>query len=189
MNRLSDEELVSSYKKTEDAELVTFLLARYADVITGMSLNYLKNETDVEDFSQDLYIKLVQNLKNGEIRNFRSWFLTIIKNSLIDTTRKQQTRIMHMEILKSESSDLYELEKEDSFKIEEVFNSMIVLNEKEKKCIEELYLNEKSYKEAMDDNGWSFNEVRGFRDRAIVKIRKHISKTRKIVDQKISAER
>ena len=186
---LSDEELVAYYKRSNDAEALSILLGRYTDVVAGMSINYLKNACDVDDFSQELYLKLSEKLKFSEIRNFRSWFLTTVKNFLIDTGRKDQTRLMHMEKLNSESSGLYEMAQEVAPRIEEVCNSFDILNENEKKCIEELYLKDKSYKEAMNENGWTFNELRGIRDRAINKLRKHFSKTRIKLEQGISTEK
>jgi RNA polymerase sigma-70 factor, ECF subfamily len=180
LSSFTDEDLVEYYRFNQDLEIVTMLMDRYADAIAGMSINYLKNEQDTEDFIQELYLKLVNKLKYTNIRNFRSWLLVTIKNLLVDTGRKDQIRIKYLDKIVSEgvfeqTTTIVEEEPE----LDQLLNSLNILNENERKCLEEIYLREKSYKETMDTHNWSFNEIRGYRDRAIRKLRKYLNEEQK----------
>lgn len=45
------------------------------------------------------------------------------------------------------------------------------LSEKERLIVEAIYFQEMSYQEIMETYGWSFNQVRGTRDRAMKKLK------------------
>ena len=45
------------------------------------------------------------------------------------------------------------------------------LNSDESACLEAIYLKGHNYQEVMASHGWTFNQVRGYRDRGIRKLR------------------
>ena len=51
-NQYSDLELITEYKSTQNKVFVGILYKRYAHLVLGLSLKYLKNEDDAKDAVQ-----------------------------------------------------------------------------------------------------------------------------------------
>ena len=173
--KLTDSELILQYCKNEDQECIVLLLSRYTDQITGMCYNYFRNSDDVKDFTSELFMKLCSKLKQidpHEIRNVNAWLYTYIKHRILDQLRKVKTyneyksefgkQSVH---ISSESRTMPALDKE------ELMRGISSLSSNEKLCVELIYLQELSYQEIMEAYGFSFNQVRGFRDRGIAKLK------------------
>ena len=69
---------------------------RYRDVIFGWCLRRGLLPDDAEDLTQDVLLKLFQQLPkyrhDPEQRQFRGWLKVVVNNTLIDFWRRQQRR-------------------------------------------------------------------------------------------------
>lgn len=92
-HELSDEELVSLYTKGNNSAFDT-LLKRYERKVFSYLLYSVKNQELAEDLFQDVFIKMVVRLKNGQYAEngkFSSWMMRIVHNHLIDYYRTTPT--------------------------------------------------------------------------------------------------
>lgn len=167
---MEDKELVAHYQATQRQEALAVLMDRYMDSVVGISMRYLKDEEAVRDFVSDMYVKLTNAVLTNEIKHFRSWLHSTVHNRLKDLKRKAQVRtayrsqlvleVEHMEPGLQRQLDLNGLKK-----------AIANLSEKEGQIVEAIYFQDMSYQEIMEAYGWSFNQVRGTRDRAMKKLK------------------
>lgn len=167
----TDAELVRYYQKTEDMQAISLLMDRYSDAIVGLSMRYLKNEEDVRDFANDMYMKLVDKLRDADVRNFRAWLLTTVNNKLNDLGRKAKVRTGYANSFKGKGEETIEENLDFGMDHHLIQSALGMLSEKEQQIIHDLYFEEKSYQDIMDEMGLTFNQVRGTRDRAIKKLK------------------
>ena len=178
MSQVQDKDdltLISEYKKTKDPVYVNQLMDKYATQIIAFGMYRLKNREDVKDFANDVFLKLCDKLAKDEVLHFKSWLYTFMKNLFYDQKRREK---LHLKYVKSHTINYkYEIEQVlfrqmDKKLLDHALNQ---LNEKEKKCIELLYYESKNYNEMIKETGWTFNQIRGTRERALKKLKELIS--------------
>ena len=170
LSRMSDKELVQYFRRQTDAQAIAILLSRHNGLIFGMAMKRLKDEAATEDFVGDIFLKVYDKLQKSEVSNFRSWLGSMVNNQLHDMGRKQKVRAMYEQGPKDESSDP---EKHWQWAMDEtaLSDAIAELKDNEKIVIRGVYFEEKSYHEIGEEQGWSFNQIRGARERAIRKLR------------------
>ena len=89
LRELADEQLVSLYQEGNNNAFDT-LLKRYQSKVFSYLLYSVKNQELAEDLFQDVFIKMVVRIKNGQYAEngkFASWMMRIVHNHLIDYYR------------------------------------------------------------------------------------------------------
>lgn len=175
-SKLSDTGLIEKYQQTKDQQLVLVLMERYASQISGMAFRYFRERDDILDFKSDLFEKLVRKLAEvdaNDIRQPERWLCRLITNSALDGIRRKKTYRGHtlefaVEREARPESDSVSLKALDNPHLHDALNQ---LSEEERSCLEKIYFEEMSYQEIMKETGLSFNQVRGYRDRAIRRLR------------------
>lgn len=168
---LSDAELLARYRDQADLQVISVLMHRYQDLIVGIAMKFLKDREEVRDFVSRLYLKLVDKLEQSEVKNARAWLCMVTMNLLRDDNRKGIVREQYRKTLKEEiewSSRRTEFRIDASL----IHQAMAeALSDKEQQVLRAIYFDEKSHREIMDETGWTFNQVRGLRERAVRKLR------------------
>jgi RNA polymerase sigma-70 factor (ECF subfamily) len=90
MPEVSDNELIKQYLGGEEKAL-EILIQRYLKLIYSFIYHYVKNETEVEDLTQEVFVKVWRNLKRFDPKKkFSTWIFTIAKNTTFDFLRKKK---------------------------------------------------------------------------------------------------
>ena len=140
---LTDNALLESYKKTSNQLIVCFLMKRHRTPIIAISYSYLKNQEAVEDFVHNLFIRLVDKLKDANIQRFTGFLVTMVKNKHKDELSKHNVRQGYENEEKSRMVLSKNEEKDQDFildnplseeKLEEYFQEGI-LSEMEYTCL------------------------------------------------------
>lgn len=171
LQQLSDSSLLSHFQGTSDLEVISVLLDRYKDLVVGISMKFLKDREEVQDFIGRLYLKLADKLGRTEVSNARAWLCMVTMNLLRDDNRKGIVREQYRRSLPEEVE--WSTTKSD-FGMDVTHLHLALekcLSEKEQMVIRCIYFEEESYQEIMKKTGWTFNQVRGLRERAIRKLR------------------
>jgi RNA polymerase sigma-70 factor (ECF subfamily) len=167
----SDEELIDRYKNTADNLVISELFERYTHLIFGVCMKYLKNEEESKDAVMQVFEQLFTKLKTQEIQNFKSWIYTVAKNFCLMNIRHEQSvrkhkdeyyAIMQQEIMESSSLNHPINKDELNDKIPKLKKGIEQLNIDQRKCIELLYLQDKSYKEVSEITGYSMKQVKSY---------------------------
>ena len=167
----SDTELLIAYKKSNDTNNIGELFERYTHLIFGVCMKYLKNEEDSKDAVMQIFENLIEDLKVQEISNFKSWIYSVSKNHCLMILRKGKTvgkaRENLFEKIKAEVMEsvdvIHQHNKVDlNDKIPELKKGIELLNTEQRKCIELLYLHDKSYNEVSQITGYSLKQVKSY---------------------------
>ncbi len=89
--KVTDEELVQLYLESQNVAYFNLLYKRYSGKIFGKSLSLLKSESEAEDATQDIMMKILLNMSkfSGKSR-FSTWIYSITYNYCIDFLRRKK---------------------------------------------------------------------------------------------------
>ncbi len=167
-----DEVLITQYKNSGDLAVVGQLFKRYAHLVFGVSMKYLKNEALAEDLSMQVFEKLITSLKEHEVNNFRPWLHMVTRNECLMFLRKdKQSPVAPLEPSRTEGEDeVMEFAAEDHLddvtwkeeQLELLEEAIRELSEEQKTCIEMFYLQKKSYQEVAEITGYELKQVKSY---------------------------
>jgi len=144
IEKLSDSELAKHYRKTKNIKFFGHIFSRYAHLVYGVCLKYLKNTTDAEDAMMQIFEKSIIDFKNNEITYPKAIPLDSINE--IDNYENETNQIEE-KVLKEK-------------KIEQLQKSISELKEDQKVVITLFYLEKKSYQEIANETGWELKKIK-----------------------------
>lgn len=163
----SDAELLSLFSSRGDKWYAGVLFQRYSHLIYGVCLKYLKNEEDSKDAVMSIVEKLLVDLPNHRISNFKSWLYTVTRNHCLMAIRSRKgiTIISEdSETLFMEIPSLLHPIEENEMELElSVMETCIEqLTMEQNRCIRLFYLEEKTYKEVAESTGFDLLKVKSY---------------------------
>ncbi len=169
---LTDAQLIDIYVSEGNNDHFGELFERYTHLVFGVCMKYLKNEDDAQDAVMSIFEKLMADLKIQEIRDFKNWLYRVTKNHCLMALRKRGVKYRaeneifrdkqqeFMEIL-NEGHHLYEEDEEAGILIS-LHNAMGTLKEEQRKCLEMMYIEKKSYDEIASLTTYSLKQVKSY---------------------------
>ncbi len=160
---LEDNELVALYKSAANQDALAVFYQRYAGLIMGTCVKYLKDAEKAADAAADIYTELVEKLLKYEVDQPKAWLYMLTKNHCLQKLRKEKT---HRE---TEFSEEF-MQSADDFNLDDIREKENLLNTMHD-CIEQLrdeqqqtitlfYLEKKCYQEIAQATGLEWNQVR-----------------------------
>jgi RNA polymerase sigma factor (sigma-70 family) len=167
---LADQDLIQLYRDTRDNIYIGVFFDRYAHLVYGIALKYFNREDDRKEAVMQVFDKLYEALLQFEIINFKSWLYSVAKNQCLMIIKKENTVSFNDQLqLKNFQQEFMEFEESFSLnhgseiQLEDKLHDFIKeLNEEQRICVDLFYLQEKSYKEIVDQTHYSYNEVKSF---------------------------
>jgi RNA polymerase sigma-70 factor (ECF subfamily) len=164
---MTDEALLGVYRKTNDMPIIGELFDRYAHLVLGVCIKYLKNEEEAKDACMQVFEKLISDLKSTHITQFKGWLHTVSRNHCLIIIRKKVSSQAHFdEFTKnfsqefvnfwSELNHIHETETE----LNNLTRAMEELDLEQRQCIELIYFQDKSYKQITEITGFELNKVK-----------------------------
>lgn len=179
---LTDEQLVGLYALGNNGAFDT-LLKRYEQKVFSYFLYSVKSQELAEDLFQDVFIKVVVRLKNGQYEEngkFSSWLMRIVHNHLIDYYRTTPSE----KILSNDDTevDLFsqaeiavnenrEQEMIDQQTLQEVRGLIALLPDPQREVLMMRVYDELSFKEIAQKTKCSINTALGRMRYAILNLR------------------
>ncbi|MCS6934926.1 MAG: sigma-70 family RNA polymerase sigma factor [Chitinophagales bacterium] len=168
LQHLSDEELVHRYRNSHDMAYMGELYQRYIHLVYGVCLKYLKNDTEAEDATMQLFEKLIGELKRHHVTTFRPWMYMVVKNfCMMEFRRQSATEKKQAQMIKDartlmEKDEPAHLQDTDDreFVLQHLHDGLDALKEQQRVCIELFYLKDCSYNEISAITGYTLNEVK-----------------------------
>jgi len=165
----SDEELLKHYKQSGNKDLFADLFKKHVSVVYGTCLFYLQDKDEAQDATMQLFEKLMLDINNREIDNFKGWLSFVVRNHCISIIRKNKSQSKNIK-------SYYEFEYEDTnYETEEKINTVSddvmlenmkqclpKLKENQRLCVELFYLNNKSYQDIANQTGFTLNEIKSY---------------------------
>lgn len=162
LRKLSDEEIVSIYKRKQWNLCIDELYRRYSHLVFGVCLKYVKQIENAEDLTVTLFSSLSEKLLKHQVQHFKSWLYVTARNSSLMFLRSKK----NMEELKQDDFIFDDSEKrfEEKLEQEELLASLTMLLEELKKeqriCIHLFYYQRKCYEEVASLTGFNLKEVK-----------------------------
>ena len=161
----TDEALIAEYTATLDNRLVGELYNRYADLVYGVCLKYLKHPENAQDSAVAIFEELVVKIPKHQIDNFKGWLYTLAKNHCLMRLRsgkKFTTVNIDAELMQSEDpvhlNGVWEREEH----LAQLEYCMGELAMEQRQAITLFYMEGKCYNEISTITGIEWNKVRSY---------------------------
>jgi RNA polymerase sigma factor (sigma-70 family) len=165
LKNLSDEELVNLFRLQKNTDALGILFNRYATLVYGVSMKYLKNTELAKDATSQVFEKLLTDLHKHEVVVFKAWLYRVAQNHCLMHLRANNHLTKSVDVF-PENSVEYEETLHPVIEKEEMLNnleaSLTTLNVEQRQCIALFYLQKKSYTEIMQETGFNFMQVKSF---------------------------
>lgn len=161
-DNMPDQELLHKFHDGNN-RYIGVLLERYTLLLFGVCIKYLRNEEDAKDAVQQIFLKVISELKKYKVEHFKSWLYMVARNHcLMHLREKSNFKISELD----ESLPLPQknLETETVYEKEKLHSaleaSLDELQEAQKTCLTLFYLNKKSYTEISGITGFNMMQVK-----------------------------
>src|SRR3954469_8618569 len=104
---LSDEDLITRYKESEDNTYIGELYKKYTHVVLGVCMKYLRDREEAKDAVMQIFEKLISDLKKHEVSNFRGWLHMVAKNHCLMKLRNK-TQMLDIDQIIERSDNVVE---------------------------------------------------------------------------------
>lgn len=165
----SDEELLRHYKQSGNKELFADLFKKHVSVVYGTCLFYLQDKDEAQDATMQLFEKLMLDINNREIDNFKGWLSFVVRNHCISLIRKNKSQSKNIKSyyeFEYETPNYEEEEKinsvNDDVLLEKMKDCLPKLKENQRVCVELFYLKNKSYQDIANETNFSLNEIKSY---------------------------
>jgi RNA polymerase sigma-70 factor (ECF subfamily) len=161
----TDNELVAEFSSTLDIQFAGELYNRYADLIYGVCLKYLKHPENAQDSAVAVFEELVAKIPKHTIENFKGWLYMLTKNHClmrIRSGKKAHTVNIDAELMQSEDPTHLDgvLEKEENLvQLEYCMGELAI---EQRQAVALFYIEGKCYNEISALTGIEWNKVRSY---------------------------
>ena len=165
---LSDEELAGLFRASGQAELIGELYKRYAHLVLGVCIRFLKNRDDGRDAAMEVFERLFISLRKYEVHNFKSWLFTVTKSHcamILRQRKKEGVSVgwednLLVEVMENGHFSHHHTEDEIEDRIRKLHHALNNLSPGQQQCVLLFYFDEKSYQEIENKTGYSAKEVK-----------------------------
>ena len=166
ISKLTDEELLSEYKKSGDSHYFGELFNRYISLLYGVCLKYLHDPDKSQNAVMQLFEDLLPKVSNYEISVFRTWIYSVVKNHCLQILRTENKEIVvDFNVNIMESDDILNLlsgEEANEEKMEALNHCLEKLPEQQKTSITLFFMEEMSYADIVDKTEYSLKQVKSY---------------------------
>jgi RNA polymerase sigma factor (sigma-70 family) len=165
LSHISDKEILENFYASNNNQWLGVLLQRYTLLLLGVCMKYLKNEEEAKDAVQQIFLKVITELKKYRVEYFKSWLYMVARNyclmQLRDNPGKNTKKINEsLPLVTDELNTTKHIEHDMLLSyVEESLNGLTV---EQKTCITLFYLQKKSYTEIASITGFTLMQVKSY---------------------------
>lgn len=160
LSHYTDEQLVRLYVDTQRNTFFEELYERYADKVYRKCLSFVKDQAKAEDFTHDIFLKLILRVGTfNESSKFSTWLFSITYNYCMDQLR------VHKKLAEDELDETIDIADEP-----EEFDDIELEAKKLKKALEVLSHDERTILLMKYQDGFSIRDIAdtfGFTESAV----------------------
>lgn len=163
---ISDQELLENFYTTHDTVWLGILLPRYTLLLLGVCIKYLKNEEEAKDCVQQIFLKVITELKKYKVEYFKSWLYMVAKNHCLMKIRDRQGKIpvelseRSMPVVEEQPDRKSFVENDQT--IELMTEALAELSPEQRQCVTLFYLQKKSYQEISEETRFTMMQVKSY---------------------------
>ena len=159
----TDTELIARYRKRGQRKWVGVLFNRYAHLVLGLCMQYLKDEDRAQDMCMAIFEKLLHELKKRQVTHFKSWLYTLSRNECLMQLRKDG----NPKVLAAAEAYTRQVQESETaskalaeVQLDELQRALKQLNEAQRTCVERFYLKQQSYAAIAAETGYTLKHVK-----------------------------
>ncbi len=160
--KLSDEELIHRFIHRNDHVTINVLFERYGHLVLGVCMKYLKDGEAAKDATQQIFIKLLEDLHKFQIEHLKPWLFQVAKNHCLMQLRKA-VKVVNNQFVTNEQMDSDE-EWQRKIETEHLYEKLEIaitqLNKEQRTCIDLFYSQKLTYAEIASKTKYSLQEVK-----------------------------
>ncbi len=161
---LSDAQLIADIHTYVASDIVGELYRRYGHLVFGIGLKILGNKQDSEDMTMNLFMSLMDKIRNHQIQHFKSWLYRVTLNECYMRLRKNN-RISESELVEVQFN--WQDDQEHENMNMDCFDSnmekgMEQLKPEHRTALQLFYREEKTYADISLAVGWDFKTVKSY---------------------------
>jgi len=146
-----------------DNSWLGILLQRYTLLLLGVAMKYLKDKSAAQDAVQQVFLKALTHLPQGEIANFKGWLYILMRNHCLQELRDAVQRAPEAVLGRAAAEPEHKEEAlQHEIHLSDLEHALEELGAEQKACIRAFYLQHKSYQRIMDETGFSFAQVKSY---------------------------
>lgn len=159
---IEDRELLENYQRDGNNEWLGILLPRYTLMLYGVCMKYLKDEELARDSVQQVFLKVLGELKKYKVEYFKSWLYILAKNHCLMQLRNKGVYVKEINEntagASMENDHVLALEKEET--LDRMNEALLMLNDDQRICVTLFYLEKKSYQDVALQTGFTPSQVK-----------------------------
>ncbi len=156
----TDEFLCKNISSKNQDIILSELYSRYAYLIYGVCMKYLKNKEDAEDLTLEIFSDLIHKIHKYEPKVFKSWLYVLAKNACLMQLRKSKSYSGETTYDLPSEEISNEKETQDNILDNLLPNAVTYLKQEQKICIELFYLKSMSYQDIASQTGFTISGVK-----------------------------
>ena len=171
-----EDKLIVAQIASGQKELFRLLINRHERAVYGMGLSFLRNTEDASDFTQEVFLKVYQNISSFEGRSrFSTWLYKIAYNTAVNnvTRRKEYFSLAEDEIVIENDGPERNLLK--NLARDAVLEAIKELPERFRVCVDLFFFYERTYNEIEEITGYPVNTIKS-----------HVFRAKKILRTKLA---
>jgi RNA polymerase sigma-70 factor (ECF subfamily) len=132
-------------------------------LLIGVAMKYLKDKEAAHDAVQQIFLKSLTHLPQGEIGNFKGWLYVLMRNYCLQQLR-DKVYLASDESLNTVQADADHKEelRQRELTLAEMQEALKELGAEQRACVAAFYLHKKSYNQIMEETGYSFAQVKSY---------------------------
>ena len=161
----SDAELLRLYQADHNLEWLSTLYLRYASLIYGVCLKYLRDRDTAKDAVMQIHEKLIESLLRHQVSNFRSWLYVFAKNHCLMQLRSMKGHVTEEIPVALMENGLSHHPEEDvvlESDLQRLEKCIARLSGEQQRCVELFYLKEQCYRDISIATGFDLNRVKSY---------------------------
>ncbi|MDR6806134.1 RNA polymerase sigma-70 factor (ECF subfamily) [Dyadobacter sp. BE34] len=160
-------ERLAEYRRRGDVALLGGLYEPYMDMVFGVCFKYLRDEEECKDAVMQIFEKLVLDLRQHEVSNFKSWLHSVARNHCLMKLRMARATAGQEEA--DEQAQELEVEADigdDAFmlngQLDALDECLQKLTNEQRLSIELFYLQDKCYRDIAGQTGFDIGRVKSY---------------------------
>ncbi|MGX5816868.1 RNA polymerase sigma factor [Chitinophaga lutea] len=159
----TDQELLLRFKADGNGQWIGMLFDRYALLLLGLCMKYLKNEEDARDSVQQIFLKVLSDAHKHDIVFFKAWIYQVTRNHCLMQLRHHkdvELKESHMPGVAEQEDPTPHVQKDEM--LAHMQEALGLLGPEQAVCVRLFYLEKKSYQEIADQTGFSMLQVKSY---------------------------
>jgi len=161
----TEAERLLAYGRTGELRQLGKIYQPYMEMVFSVCYKYLKDEDESKDAVMQIFEKLVSDLRNHPVENFKSWLHRVSVNYCLMQLRAKRVFVAVEDFSEHESFAVIgedQLEMDLGANLASLDKCLQALNHEQKVSINLFFKEDKCYREIADETGFDFNKVKSY---------------------------